>query len=176
MFFSRSCTVAWFIYLFIYLFVFNFRPCWSNTKTTLPVLIKPQWFEKRAFEALRWLFSYSTCRWQPTCHHNWSSNSSWLHNLGSIQILQQLTWEMSTNVWGRIDEVGPQPERHWFATPCGSDYLLSVSDKCLFSFCFSAQLCWVHAGWGPTRHIYTQWSMCPLRWFIPEWRSAGFGL
>lgn len=48
-----------------------------------------------------------------------------------------------------------------------------VSDKCLFLFWFIAQLCWVHAGWGPTRHINTQWGMHPLRRFIPEWWSAG---
>lgn len=39
--------------------------------------------------------------------------------------------------------------------PCSSNYLLSVSDKCLSSFWFTVQLCWVHTGWSPQRHVDT---------------------
>lgn len=69
---------------------------------------------------------------------------------------------------GRIDGAGLQPKPHRFATPRSSDCLLSVSDKCLSSFWFTVQLCWVHAGWSTQRHVNTQWSMHPPREFYPR--------
>lgn len=81
---------------------------------------------------------------------------------------------------GRIDGVEYQPKAHRFATPHSSDCLLTVSDKCLSSLWFTVQLCWVHAGWGPQRHVNTQWSMHPPRHFYSlscgQWGQASGAL
>lgn len=59
---SGSCTVDWFLWIL------------ALAETT-PVLIRPQWWEEHVFSAQQWLLLYSTRLWQPTRHHNRSSDS-----------------------------------------------------------------------------------------------------
>lgn len=68
------------------------------------------------------------------------------------------------NVWSRA---GLQPKAHRFATHRNSNYLLCVSDKCLCSFWFTVQLCWVHTGWSLQRHINTPPPWPPLWLYYP---------